>query len=354
MKRPRLRTAAIGAMAGAIAAAGLSFYAPIPSRRLDPRPVRSLRIEDRNGLLLREVLSEEGGRGRWIGLSEASPVLLKAVLAAEDGSFLTHPGVNPYAVARAFVQNLRRGRVVSGASTITQQVVRNLYHFRRTFLSKAAEAWLAVRLEHTLSKDEILVQYLNRISYGNGAFGIEAAARQYFDKPASDLSPAEAAYLTAIPKAPSDLNPYRNPGAVLKRQRAILERMAEHGWLGPNEAARARTEPLRVLPPSAKFRAPHFCDFILAGLKSDPRRPAAVLRTTLDGSVQQKAEALVRGHLEGMEKRGLTNAAVIVLDNATGDILAMVGSRDFFDGRGGQVNAALALRQPGSALKPIT
>jgi penicillin-binding protein 1C len=355
MKRPRLRTAAISLILGTVAAAGLSFYVPIPARRLDPRPVRSLRIEDRNGLLLREILSEEGGRCRWIGLPEVPPVLLKAVLAAEDAHYLTHPGINPYAVIRAFVQNLRRGRVVSGASTITQQVVRNLYHFRRTFLSKAAEAWLAVRLEHTLSKDEILVQYLNRISYGNGTFGIEAAARQYFDKPARDLSPAEAAYLTAIPKAPSELNPYRNPAAVRERQREILDLMAGRGWLGRDDAERARTEPVRVLPASAKFRAPHFCDYVLASIPSEARRTMSVLRTTLDLAVQEKTEALVRGHLAGMEKRGLTNAAVLILDNASGDILSMVGSRDFFDERaGGQVNAALALRQPGSALKPLT
>lgn len=355
MKRPRLRTVAIGLLLGASAAAGLSFYVPLPARRLDPRPVRSLRIEDRNGLLLREVLSEEGGRCRWIGLSEMSPVLLKAVLAAEDGHYLTHPGVNPYAIVRAFVQNLRTGRVVSGASTITQQVVRNLYHFRRTFLSKIAEAWLAVRLEHTLSKDEILVQYLNRISYGNGVFGIEAAARQYFDKPTSDLSPAEAAYLTAIPKAPSELNPYRAPEAVMKRQKAILSNMAGRGWVGRDDAERARTEPVQVVSAGAKFRAPHFCDYVLGSIPESSRREMSVLRTTLDLSIQERIEALLRGHLAGMEKRGLTNAAVLVLDNSSGDILAMVGSRDFFDERtGGQVNAALALRQPGSALKPIT
>jgi penicillin-binding protein 1C len=354
VRRPRLRKIAFGLALGTAAAAGLSFYIPIPARRLDPGPVRSLRIEDRRGELLREVLSDEGGRCRWIGLDEMPPVILRAVLAAEDGHFLTHPGINPYAIARAFVQYLRRGRVVSGASTITQQVVRNLYRFRRTLAAKIAEAWLAVRLEHTLSKDEILVQYLNRIFFGNGTYGIEAASRLYFDKSAADLSSAEAATLIALPKAPSQLNPYRNPEAVAARRRSILERMAARDWLDPAAFERAWSEPVRFIPASFRFRAPHFCDHVLGSLP-DGGRTLSVLRTSLDLDVQEKVESLLRGHLAGMEKRGLTNAAAVVVDNATGEVLAMAGSRDFFDRRNdGQVNGALALRQPGSALKPIT
>jgi penicillin-binding protein 1C len=353
-RRRFVRVLAVLAL-GTAAAAGLSFYLPIPSGRLDPKPVLSFRIEDRHGLLLREVLSAEGGRCRWIGLVEASPVLLKTVLAAEDSRYLIHGGVNPYAVLRSFVLNLRRGRTVSGASTITQQVVRNIYRYRRSIVSKILEAWLAVRLEHTLSKEAILVQYLNRISYGNGAFGIEAAARLYFDKPAADLSPSEAAFLTAIPKAPSIRNPYRNPAAVIAGQRTVLARMADLGWLGRAELERALGEPVRFFSAAEKFRAPHFCDFVLARLPEETKRTTTALRTTLDLALQEKVEILVRSHLDGLEKRGLTNAAAIVLDNATGEILAMAGSRDFFDGSAaGQVNGVIALRQPGSALKPLT
>ena len=150
--------------------------------------------------------------------------------------------MNPYAVVRAFVQNLRSRQVVSGASTITQQVVRNIYHFRRTLLQGPRSLARRPARAHA-SKDEILVQYLNRISYGNQAFGIEAAVRLYFDKPASDLSLAEAAFLAALPRAPSELNPYRNFAAAEKRQKELLRTNGGAGvasgrrrWTGPREA----------------------------------------------------------------------------------------------------------------------
>jgi len=355
MSRRRGLRAVLLVLGLAALAAGVSLYVPISRRRLDPKPVISLRIEDRTGALLREVLSDEGGRCRWVGLADVSPALIRATIAAEDRRFLEHAGVNPYAVVRAFVQNLRRGRVVSGASTITQQVVRNVFHFRRSLPAKIREAWLAVRLEHTLSKDQILVQYLNRISYGNQAFGVEAAARLYFDKPASDLSLAEAAFLAVLPRAPSELNPYRNPDAVERRRRELLARMRDAGDVPAADGARALAEPLVLKPAADQFRAPHFCEMVLEALSPAHRRGLSVIRTTLDLALQQKVEKLVAGHIAGLEKRGITNAAAVVLDNATGEILSLAGSRDFFDDRDdGQVNGVTSLRQPGSTLKPLT
>jgi penicillin-binding protein 1C len=355
MKRRRGLRAVLVLVGGAAIAAGVSLYVPIARWRLDPKPVVSLRIEDRTGVLLREVLSDEGGRCRWVGLAEISPALIKATIAAEDRRFLDHAGVNPYAVVRAFVQNLRSGHVVSGASTITQQVVRNIYRFRRNIFAKAREAWLAVRLEHTLSKDRILVQYLNRISYGNQAFGIEAASRLYFDKPASDLSLAEAAFLAVLPRAPSELNPYRSPAAVERRRRELLARMRDLGDVPAADVDRALGETLLLKPAGEQFRAPHFCDMVLESLPPAERRSLAVVRTTLDLSLQQKVEKLVAGHLSALEKRGISNAAAVVLDNATGEILSLAGSRDFFDDRfDGQVNGVTSLRQPGSTMKPLT
>jgi penicillin-binding protein 1C len=351
----RGRRAALFVLFGAVLAAGASFYVPIARRRLDPKPVISLRIEDRSGALLREVLSDEGGRCRWIGLADVSPALIKATIAAEDRRFLSHAGVNPYAVVRAFVQNLKSGRVVSGASTITQQVIRNIYRFRRNIFAKTREAWLAVRLEHTLSKDEILVQYLNRISYGNQAFGIEAAARLYFDKPASDLSLAESALLAVLPRAPSELNPYRNLAGVERRRKELLLRMRAQGDAPAGDIDRALNEALALKPVGEQFRAPHFCDMVLESLPPASRRSLSVVRTTLDLGLQQKVEKLLAGHLSTLEKRGITNAAAVVLDNATGEILSLAGSRDFFDERfDGQVNGVMALRQPGSTMKPLT
>jgi penicillin-binding protein 1C len=354
VRRRRRWLAAAGAVVFVLAALG-SFYWPIPKRRLDPGPVVSLRITDRSGRLLREVLSDEGGRCRWVGLADISPFLLQATVASEDKSFFAHPGVDVTAVIRAFVQNLRSRRVVSGASTITQQVVRNIWHFRRNLPAKVREAWLAVRLDHTLSKEGILLQYLNRISYGNQAFGIEAAARQYFDKPASRLSLAESAFLAAVPRAPTVLNPYRNFAGVKRRQEEILRRMRDLGYVDDASLRRALQELVETRPAEEKFQAPHFCDWILAGVPAAERPGIAEIRTTLDAPLQAKVEALIRNSLARLEKKGVTNAAAIVLDNRNGDILAMAGSRDFFDAaHDGQVNGALAPRQPGSTLKPIT
>ncbi len=355
MKRRRGLRAVLFVLLGTAVAAGASFYVPIARRRLDPKPVVSLRIEDRAGTLLREVLSDEGGRCRWVGLAEISPALIRATIAGEDRRFLDHAGVNPYAVVRAFFQNLRSGRVVSGASTITQQVIRNIYRFRRDIFAKAREAWLAVRLEHTLSKDQILVQYLNRISYGNQAFGIEAAARLYFDKPASDLSLAESAFLAVLPRAPSELNPYRNPAAVERRRKELLVRMRDLGDVLPADADRALGEALVLKPAGEQFRAPHFCDMVLESFPPAERRSLSVIRTTLDLGLQMKVEKLLAGHLSTLEKKGITNAAAVVLDNASGEILSLAGSRDFFDDRfDGQVNGVTSLRQPGSTMKPLT
>ena len=331
-----------------------SFYLPVSRTRFDPKSVISIRLEDRRGVLLREVLSDEGGRCRWIGLEDMSRDLLSATLASEDRHYLAHSGVDPYAILRAFVQNLKSQRVVSGASTITQQVIRNVFHFRRGLMAKVAEAWLAVRLERTLSKDEILVQYLNRISYGNQAYGIEAASRLYFDKSAADLSLAEAAFLSTLPRAPSELNPYRRFPAAEKRQRELLRRMKDMGLIGADKLERALREPLRLKTEQEKFRAPHFCDFILQRIPPAERRTVAAIRTTLDVGLQEKVETLLKSHLDSLGKKGITNGAVVVLDNRTGEILSLTGSRDFFDDRhDGQVNGALALRQPGSTLKPL-
>jgi len=328
---------------------------PFPRARLAPDARISLRLTDRNGVLLREVLSEKGGRSRWVQLSEVSPYLVKATLAAEDRNFFLHRGLHIPSVVRALWQNVRRGHVVSGASTISQQVVRNIEPRPRTLSAKVYEAWLAMRLERTVSKDEILAQYLNRVPYGNQAFGVDAAARLYFRKPPSDLSLAEAAFLAALPRAPSLSNPYHDPAPALRRQREIIAAMKRQGLVLPDEADRALAEPLAVSPPGESFRAPHFTTAVLGGLTAAERAGLAEIRTTLDAPLQEKAEALVRGHVERLVRGGVTNAAVIVLDNAAGHILSWVGSYDFFDPDiAGQVDGVLSPRQPGSALKPFT
>jgi penicillin-binding protein 1C len=333
----------------------LSFFVPVPKRRLNPGPVISLRIEDRNRILLREVLSDKGGRCRWLRFDEIPPLLVQATVAAEDKHFFLHPGVDGQSILRALWQNIRHRQIVSGASTITQQLVRNIYPGRRNFLCKAREFWLALRLERTLSKEEILVQYLNRICYGNQAHGLAAASSLYFDKPARHLSLAEAAFLAAIPRAPTILNPYRSPEAVKKRQMDILAKMRNLGMISESEIGRAREEHLQILPARARFRAPHFCEFVLSRIPAEKMPALSTVRTTLNYELQIKVEILVKNYLDSVADKGITNGAVLVMDNQSAEILVMAGSKDFFDEmNSGQVNGVLALRQPGSTLKPFT
>ena len=333
----------------------ISLHLPIPKQKLNPAPVLSLRILDRDNNLLREVLSDEGGRCRWAGIEEISPDLLKATIAAEDRRFLRHRGISIPAIARATFQNLNSGHVVSGASTISQQLIRNIYHFRRNIFSKLHEAWLALRLEHTLSKEDIIVQYLNRISYGNQAYGIEAAAQLYFDKSAVMLSLAESAFLAGIPRSPSVLNPFSAFHLTIQRQRLILHQMFTMGFVDLPKLNRSLDEQLQLIPKSEKFRAPHFCDYILSQFSYTERQQLSIIRSTCDYSLQKKIEILVKNHVNALKDRRITNASVVVLDNSSGEILSLVGSKDFFATQDdGQVNGALSLRQPGSALKPFT
>ncbi len=333
----------------------ISLHLPIPKQKLNPAPVLSLRILDRGNNLLREVLSDEGGRCRWAKIEEISPDLIKATIAAEDRRFFRHRGISIPAIARATFQNLNSGHVVSGASTISQQLIRNIYHFRRNIFSKLHEAWLAIRLEHTLSKEDILMQYLNRISYGNQTYGIEAAAQLYFDKTAKMLSLAESAFLAGIPRAPSVLNPYSAFHLSVQRQRLILHQMFAMGLVDLPKLNRSLNEQLQLIPNSKIFRAPHFCDYVLSQFSYAKRQQLSIIRSTCDYSLQKKVEILVKNHVDALKDRGITNAAAVIIDNFSGEILSLVGSKDFFATQDdGQVNGALSLRQPGSALKPFT
>lgn len=333
----------------------LSLYLPISKKPLVPSQSMSLIITDRNGLILREVLSEEGGYCQWLDLNNISPVLIQAALAAEDRHFFLHAGINPISIIRALFQNISRLTIVSGASTITQQLIRNIYPRKRNVFSKLLEAWMALRLEKTLTKEEILTQYLNRICYGNQAYGIQAAAQLYFDKPASDLSISEAAFLAGLPRSPAHLNPYRNKEKAVERQKQILHQMHRLGYIKKHELLNAIERPLKITSEKQKFRAPHFCDFILQQVSRRDSSRISMIQTSLDYHLQEKIEALVENHIDSLKKKSITNAAVIVLDNRNKEILSMIGSRDFFDyDHDGQVNGALALRQPGSTLKPFT
>ena len=334
---------------------GMSLYIPFSREALQPVSVVSLRILDRNGNLLREVLSDEEGRGRWVPLEEISNHVILATLAAEDSRFYKHPGVDIRAILRAIIQNLRARKAISGGSTLTQQVVKNIYHFPRNWFWKMVEIWYALRLEISLSKDEIMAQYLNRIPYGNQTFGINAASSLYFDKPPSHLSLAEAAFLAGFPRGPSLYNPYHHEFRAKKRQREVLRRMLTKGMITQEEYRRALKEPLNLVAPEISFRAPHFCDLVLSRISPEERQNISSIRTTLDFELQKDVEVLVKNYVQSLQKWDVTNAAVLIMDNERGEILSLVGSTNFFDPyRSGQVDGAISLRQPGSALKPFT
>lgn len=329
----------------------------------------STRIFDRHGTLLYEILSPTEGRNTPIALSDIPEHCRAAVIATEDANFYTHPGVDPVGVLRALWINLRGGEVVAGGSTITQQTARMVFldPLDRSLKRKLQEMILAVRLETAYSKDEVLALYLNQAYFGSLAYGIEAAARAYFGKSASELSVAECALLAGVLQAPALYDPLTNPDAARERQGVALRLMFEQGDLTAAEAARALDEPLAFAAAPFPIQAPHFVMTIWAQLERDYPdrlyRDGLDVYTTLDLSWQQTAERVALQQLfylndPNQTERtpvGADSAALVALDPHTGEVLAMLGSPDYFDaGISGAVNGTLALRQPGSTLKPFT
>lgn len=334
-------------------------FTPLPPElRKDAEYAPSLRLLDRNGALLREVRASDGTRARWVPLEEVSEDVKLAMLAAEDIRFRSHPGVDPLAMARALGQAVAHRKIVSGASTLTQQLARQLFRRPRTLSGKFHEMALALRIEWSLSKDEILEQYLNRAPFGPNLRGIEAASRFYFDKPIRELSLAQATALASMPQGPSLYDPRRRPERLSRRRDRILDRMQAKGLVSEERAFLAKAEPLVVTEAGSSLDILHFTHALLAGRLDEDLGPlqgrASELRTTLDARLQREVEAHVRATVKALRDRKASAASVVVLENATGDVLAYVGSHDPFDVEGlGANDGVLALRQPGSTLKPF-
>ncbi len=256
---------------------------------------------------------------------------------------------------RACGQLVFHRRIISGGSTITQQLIKLSQPRPRTFATKIIEALQALRLEQVWTKQQILAAYLNRVEYGNFNRGCSVAADFYFHKPLHDLSPAECALLAGLPQAPSRLNPLSHYDRAVKRQRWVLGQMYRHGWLTDEQLSRALAEPLRIDPRQRVFECPHFIDLLLASnaaLATGTNH--STLRTTLDLRLTHFVEERLRERLSPLKPQRVSDGAVVVIDNRTGDLLALVGSQDYFSPNGGQVNGAWAPRSPGSALKPFT
>ncbi len=343
----------------------LLVFAPPPPSPYARLVADSTKIYDRHGRLLYEVALPQEGTHTYLSLDEMSPPLRQATIATEDASFYRNPGFDVFALSRALVQNLRAGEVMTGGSTITQQLVRNLYlspeeRSSQSIQRKVRETILAFRLTRHLSKDKILELYLNQVYYGNLAYGIEAAAQTYFGKSARHLDLAEASLLAGLPQSPARQDPLANLPAAKARQATVLSLMADAAYVSREEASAALAEPLRFHKTPFPIQAPHFVSYVRGLLEERfgaDRVDRGGLRvyTTLDLSLQTTAEALVQRQVAALGEHDVSNGALVALDPGTGQIKAMVGSADYFSEEiDGQVNMALAARQPGSSFKPIT
>ena len=330
----------------------------LPAGLLDDDERPSTTVVDRHGERLSEVRSSSGQRSQAISAGDLPQTLAFATLAAEDVRFRSHLGLDPIALVRAAVHDLRRGRIVEGGSTITQQVAKLLLarqpgpRPRRGWSTKINEAVIALRLEHRLTKNEILALYLNLAPYGNQIQGAERASQAYFGRSASTLTPTEAAFLAALPQQPTRYNPWRDPAAARPRALHILRVMNDRGWLDASAYAVARDERVSLSRDAARLLAPHFVERVLSRAGKDrPRR----IETTLDAGLQRTVEGIIAAHRPALEDHHAANVAVVVLDVRTGEWLAWEGSGNYFDtANAGTIDGAVSPRQPGSALKPFT
>jgi 1A family penicillin-binding protein len=328
---------------------------------------KTTRILDRHGELLYELFDHTGGKRTVVPLNDMGLLMKEAILAAEDATFYENAGVEPRGIARALWQNIQAGEVVAGGSTITQQLIRNVLldpeeRTSETLNRKLKEAFLALELSQNYSKDKILEMYLNEINFGNLSYGVGTAAKTYFNKHPRDLTLPEAALLAGLPQAPGQYDPFRNFSAAKARQETILDLMAHHGFITIEESELAKQEPLQFVSPEttlATLRYPHWVFYVQSVLEEwyGPQKlltSGFTVYTTIDPHLQEVAEYAVRLQASAMARENATNAALVAIEPTTGEIIAMVGSPDYNDASiDGQVNAAVALRQPGSSIKPI-
>jgi penicillin-binding protein 1C len=342
------------ALAGVLGA-GTWIALPLPARFATGTAGAGVTIVDRDGIPLRTTRGADGAREQWVPYAKLDPDLINAFVAVEDRRFWEHHGIDPRAALRAAHDNLRSGRVVSGSSTITMQLARLLSGAPRRWTGKLTQVAWALRLEAHLSKQQILEQYFNRVELGQGTIGVGAASALYFDASASELSVGQAATLAGIAHAPSRDNPYVSAARARARRAHALRRMRALGYATSEDVAHAREEPVRAIASRSPSLAPHFTTRVLGWLAAEGTTPAngGVVRTTLSADLQSAVESEVRHTVTMLRDRAVEHAAAVVLDNRTGDVLAWVGSPDFWAPNDGQTDMVVSARQPGSSLKPF-
>lgn len=315
-----------------------------------------LEILDRRGAVLATFATTPGQSSKtaWLGAEALPPLALALVIDSEDEHFWRHGGIDGVGIARAAWLDLKGGHIGYGASTLTMQVARMLISpgEARTWRNKMAEAALALRLERTLDKRAILEHWFNRAYFGNGAVGLGAAARLYFGVDAAMLSPAQAALLAVLPRAPSRYDPLTNLAAAQARRDALIERLLAEHRLDPSEAAAAKQPVVATRHGGEDQQAPHFVAWILEHAPPALRARGGTIKTTLDLALQRQLEFALAARMADAEARGVHQAGLVVLDTSTAQVLAMVGSRAW-DGDDGQLNITTRRRNPGSALKPF-
>ena len=311
----------------------------------------AVRFVDRAGLPLGSVLARDTEHAVHVPLRAVSPHFLATIVSVEDERFAQHRGVDPVALARAASEVFRHGHTVSGGSTITMQLARLRYDLPRTVWGKLREIVLALRIEGGTSKKQILEAYVNRLPMGGNLVGIEAGARTYFGVPASDLDWAQAAMLAALPNDPVALDPYAHRSALERRRRAILGYLRTKGVIRADEARQATAERLAIVPRREGIGDAPQLLFRLAASTADD---VESVRTTIDRDLQRYVENAAQEVVAALHDRSVHDAAAIVVDNSTGDVLAYLGSPEYFDAASlGRNDGVVALRQPGSTLKPF-
>lgn len=322
----------------------------------------STKILDRNGKVLYDIFVD-ARRTPVENIDEIPEYLRQATIATEDKNFYEHQGFDPLGMLRGVSRLFTRG-YAQGGSTLTQQLVKNvLLTSERSVFRKIKEFVLALQIENRYSKDQILLLYLNEVPYGGTAYGVEAASETYFGKRVSDLNLIESAILAGLPQSPSRYSPYSGDGqAYIARTEQVLRRMREDGYISADqeEEAKATLPDVEFQPRGASFKAPHFVQYVQKILEerygaSAVEQGGLVVTTTLDLDLQDKAQEIVAEEIDKVSSLNIGNGAAVALDPETGEILSMVGSKDFnAEDYDGQVNVTTSLRQPGSAIKPIT
>src|SRR3989338_8024976 len=328
---------------------GLKNYKVIPV---------SSEILDRNGKLLYDVYDKENRTP--VKIADLPKYVSEATIAIEDKDFYKHGGISLIGgVVRAMKDTFILRKGLQGGSTITQELVKSaLLTPERTLTRKMKEVILALWTEQILTKDEILELYLNQVPYGGSSYGIEQASRIYFNKHAKALSLSEAALLAGLPRAPSRYSPYSDPDIAKRRRNDVLAEMAKLKFITADQLKSATNEQLDIQPFKTKINAPHFVFYVKSILEKEygattVEEGGLKVTTTLDLDLQKNAESTLSAELDEIKKKNVCNAATLVTRTPTGEILAMIGSHNYFSSPSGTFNVTTALRQPGSSIKPI-